>query len=290
MKFWLSLAVTEMDQLIELAKLAEDLGYAGVTLADHLVKPRDIASRYPYTEDGSPFWQADEPFPDPWVLFAAMAQETTRLRFMTNVYVLPMRDPFTVAKLLSSAAALSGDRIVLGAGTGWMEEEFTLTGREFARRGRRTDEMIEVIAKLLSGECVDHRGEFYQFDAVRMTPAAAHPIEVRIGGLNRLGLRRAARHDGWLGLGHTPEEVQDIVSFLRSERQRLGREQRPFDVMIAHYPASPETGDYERYRDAGVDSVNVPPWRYRGIVESSFDEKRRSMEDFAEHYIVPLAT
>ena len=216
MQFWQSLALTEMDELIELARIAEEVGFAGITVSDHLATPREIRTRYPYTEDGKPMWQPDDDFPDTWVLIAAMAQETTQIRFMPFVYVLPMRDPFTVAKLLSSAAVLSGDRVVLGAGTGWMEEEFALVQREFRRRGRRTDEMIEVIGKLLSGETVDHAGEFYAFEEVHMAPSPRRPVEVRIGGLNQVALRRAARHDGWLGLSHTPEEIRETVAFLEA--------------------------------------------------------------------------
>lgn len=289
MEFWQSLALTDMDELIELAKIAEEVGFAGITISDHLATPREIRTRYPYTEDGKPMWATDDAFPDPWVLIAAMAQETRRIRFMPFVYVLPLRDPFSVAKLLSSAAVLSGDRVVLGAGTGWMEEEFSLVQREFARRGRRTDEMLEVILKLFSGGAVDHEGEFYRFEGVHMAPIPSRPVEVRIGGLNRIALRRAARHDGWLGLSHSLEEVGEAIAFLQTERRALGREHKPFDVMIAHYPSRPDSGEYEAYRDAGVDSVNVPPWPYRGLVGIDFDEKRRSLEDFAERYIVPLA-
>ena len=289
MQFWQSLALTEMDELIELAKIAEEVGFAGITLSDHLATPREITTRYPYTESGRPMWEPHDAFPDPWILIAAMAQETKRIRFMPFVYVLPMRDPFTVAKLLASAAVLSGDRVLLGAGTGWMEEEFALVDRAFSRRGARTDEMLEVIAKLLSGKTVDHAGEFYSFEGVHMAPAPRGPIEVRIGGLGRVSLRRAARHDGWLGLSHTPDELAEILAFLDAERARLGRQDTPFDIMIAHYPSEPGAGEYEGYRDLGVDSVNVPPWRYRGLASMPLGEKRRSPEDFAERYIVPLS-
>ena len=288
MQFWQSLAVTEMDQLIQISKFAEEVGFAGVTVADHLVKPRTIGSPYPYTPDGEPFWEADDPFPDPWVLIAALARETTRLRFMPYVYVLPMRDPFSVAKLVSSAAVLSKDRVILGAGVGWMEEEFRLTGRPFADRGRRTDEMIQIIRALLTGRPVERHGEFHDFDPVRMVPAPARPVEIRIGGTSRAALRRAARHDGWLGLVHTPTELDEIVSFLRGERERGDRSGDPFDVMIAHHPTTPDCGEYRRYRDAGATSVQVPPWRYRGIEASTLDEKRRSLEEFSERYIVPM--
>lgn len=289
MQFWQSIAVTEVDQLVELAQIAEEVGFCGVTLADHLAKPRDIASRYPYSADGVPFWEADEPFPDPWVLIAALAAETTTLRFLPYVYVLPMRDPFSVAKAVSTAAVLSGDRVILGAGVGWMREEFALTGHAYEGRGPRSDEMLEVIGKLLSGRPVAHRGACYDFDPVQMVPVSGRAVEVRIGGTTPVALRRAARHDGWLGLNHTPQELERIVASLAEQRARAGRADEPFDVMVAHYPTRPDPGEYERYRDAGATSIHVPPWRYRGLPPSGLDEKRRSLETFAERFIVPLA-
>ena len=157
MEFWQSIAVTEVDHLIEVSKIAEEVGFAGIAVADHLVKPQEIRSAYPYSEDGIPFWDADEPFPDPWVLIAAVARETTRVRFMPYVYVLPMRDPFSVAKAVSSAAVLSGDRVVLGAGVGWMKEEFDLAGQAFEARGRRTDEMGDSLRSLTADVDRDRR-------------------------------------------------------------------------------------------------------------------------------------
>jgi len=230
MEFWQSVAQTEMDQLIEIAKFAEEFGFTGITVSDHLVKPREIRTHYPYTDDGRPFWAAEDPFPDPWVLIAAMAQETTRLRFMTYVFVLPMRDPFNVAKAVSTAAVLSNNRVVLGVGVGWMEEEFTLTGQAFQGRGRRTDEMIEIIAKLLSGEMVEHRGEFYDFPPVQMAPAPSRRVEVRVGGHTAASFRRAAHNDGWLGLNYPPAELEGIIQQIQEERIRKGVQNRPFDA------------------------------------------------------------
>lgn len=289
MEFWQSIAVMQVDHLVEVAKIAEEVGFAGVTVADHLVKPREIRSAYPYTPDGKPFWEADESFPEPWVSIAAIAAETTRLRFLPYVYVLPIRDPFSVAKAVSSAAVLSGDRVILGVGVGWMEEEFQLAGQAFEARGPRTDEMIEVIDKLMTGQPVEYHGAFYDFDPVQMVPVPDRRVEVRIGGTTPVAVRRAARHDGWLGLAHAPKELEAIVVSIGRERERTGRSGEPFDFMIAHYPTTPDCAEYERYREAGATSIHVPPWRYRGLADPALDEKRRSLEDFAERYIIPMA-
>jgi probable F420-dependent oxidoreductase len=288
MEFWFCLAHVEVEQQIEVATLAEEVGFTGVTVADHFATPLRLESRYPYSSEGRPFWSPDEPFLDPWVSIAALAAQTTRIRLMPYVYVVPLRDPFHVAKAVSSAAVLSGDRVVLGAGVGWMREEFALAGQCFEDRGPRTDEMLEIIEKLMRGEPVEHHGRFYDFAPVQMAPSPRRRIEVRIGGTSPVALRRAARHDGWLGLVHPPEELARIVASLRALRERDGRAGEPFDVMVAHYPASGDPGQYERYRDAGATSIHVPPWRYGGVDLPTLDEKRRWLEDFAERYVVPM--
>ena len=287
-EFWQSIAVTEMDELVPLAKKAEEVGFTGVALADHLVKPQTIESRYPYAPDGVPFWEADEPFPDPWVVIAALAAETTRLRFIPYVYVVPMRDPFSIAKSVSTAALLSGDRVVLGVGAGWMREEFVLTGHPFEARGRRMDEMLEIIALLMKGGPVEYHGRFYDFDPVEMAPSPKREVEIRVGGYTPVSLRRAARHDGWLGLVHTPAELDAIVSTLRAERERLGRAETPFDLTIAHDATPDDPDSFRRYRDAGATSFHMPPWRFRGLADAPLAEKERSLETFAERYIVPM--
>src|SRR5207248_504859 len=124
MNFWLGLALTNATHLLPLARKAEALGFAGVALGDHLLIPETLSSPYPYTPDGKVSritWTAD--FPDVWVAIGAMAATTTRLRFLTDVYILPLRNPLIVAKAVATAAVLSGDRVILGVGSGWLREE-----------------------------------------------------------------------------------------------------------------------------------------------------------------------
>jgi probable F420-dependent oxidoreductase len=289
MEFWQSLALTEVDHLVEIAKIAEEVGFAGVTVADHLVTPAEVRSTYPYMSDGNAFWDPEDPFPDPWLSIAAMARETTTLRFMPYVYVLPLRDPFSVAKTLSSAAVLSNDRVALGLGVGWMKEEFELTGQRFEARGERSDEMIEVIEKLMTGEPVRHAGRFYRFDEVQMAPVPKRPVAIHVGGHSRRALRRAARHDGWIAVTLPPDELAALVAIVEEEREKIGRGHEPFEVMVTHYPIEPGLGESSRYRDSGVTQIHASPWRYRGLTAADIGEKRRSLEEFAERYIVPMA-
>jgi len=134
------------------------------------------------------------------------------------VFVLPARNPVHVAKILASAACLSGNRIALGAGMGWMPEEFRIGEQPFEQRGKRADEMIEVMRKLWSGEWVEHHGEFYDFAPVKMRPVPATPIPIYVGGLSEIALRRAARHDG--GGAHRPHHEASGAGDAEAHEQR----------------------------------------------------------------------
>lgn len=286
MQFWQAIARTSVDQLVAVARLAEELGFTGVTMSDHIVRPNQVASRYPYSPTGRMAADENTPYLDPWVLVGALCRATRHLRFMSYVYIPALRDPFSVAKSISTAALLSNDRILLGIGVGWMEEEFALVERDFAQRGRRTDELIEVMRKLLSGEMVEHDGEFYDFPPVQMAPAPRRCPPVLVGGHSPVALRRAAASDGWLGVNYDVETVVPILETIRKLRREAGRETRPFDAAIA-LDSPPDTTDLERLEEAGVTMIVNPPLLRATGEMSSFSEKRDRLEAYAARYIVP---
>lgn len=254
------LSRTPTVELPELARQVESLGFDGIALSDHLVRPRHTASRYPYSPDGRMEAGPATAYPDCWVTIAALAQTTRRVRFLSSVYVLPMRDPFTVAKAVSTAAVLSGERVMLGVGAGWMEEEFVLTGQRFDARGRRSDEMLEVIAKLFSGEMVEHRGEFYDFAPLQMQPVPATRPPVLVGGHSEAALRRAARNDGWIGVHYDLPEALERLERMRSLRRVLGRSEAPFSIALA-LMRPPDADARRRLEDAGMTILLHPaPW------------------------------
>src|SRR5258706_10630062 len=131
MKFWQAVSFTEPEQLVEIAKLAEQAGFEGILVSDHLFHPEKIASKYPYTPDGVPGFHAETPWPEPFAAAAAMAAVTTRLRFATMVYILPLRHPVEVAKACATLDVLSGGPLVPGAGAGRMKKEFGHLGGGF---------------------------------------------------------------------------------------------------------------------------------------------------------------
>lgn len=222
MEIWLNAGFIELDELCTLAPAAEELGFSGIDLPDHLLFPAEIASPYPYSDDGSVLWPSRTPWPDPWVAIGAMAAVTGQLRFATGIQIAPLRDPFSLAKSVATAHAMSGGRVSCGFGVGWLREEFEVVGVDFATRGRRFDEMLGVLRLLWTGESVTHRGAFYTFETVTMRPPAAGVV-VSIGGNSPAALRRAARHDGWIGTHRSLSGTTDLIAALEVELADRGR-------------------------------------------------------------------
>jgi probable F420-dependent oxidoreductase len=284
MKFVASLAFSPLDHYCDIARAAEAAGFDALALSDHVVHPERIDSPYPYTENHKPRWEPFTPWPDPWVAIGAMAAVTTRLRFFTSVYVLPMRNPFQVAKIVATAAVLSNNRIALGVGAGWMEEEFELLEQPFRQRGKRMDEMLEVMRTLWAGGMVEHHGEFYDFDRLEMSPVPSRPIPVYVGGLSKPALRRAARNDGWLSDLHSTAELKEIVAQLRALREESDRADNPFHVLASATDAFDIDG-YRRLEDVGVTHLVTMPWVFYGGRLDSLDSKRDGIRRFGEEII-----
>jgi probable F420-dependent oxidoreductase len=268
MKFITSLAFADPAQYLPLARACEAAGFDAVSLSDHLVHPKQIDTPYPYTPDGAPRWEPFTAWPDPWVAAGYMAAATERLRFLTSIYVLPMRNPVHVAKTVGTAAVLSGGRAMLGVGVGWMREEFTISEQVFERRGARANEMIDVLRKLWAGGYVGHHGEFYDFPPVEMSPVPPQPVPILGGGLAAPALRRAAqRCDGWISDLHTTEELRGYIPRLAELRADSERAGQPFEVIVSCLDAVDVDG-YRRLEEIGVTHVNTQPWIfYAGATE-----------------------
>ena len=288
MKFVISAAFQPPEHLVPIAIAADEAGYEAIASSDHAVYPETLDTPYPYTEDGVRRYDETSHFPDPWVLAGALSSVTKRLRFTTNVYVLPMRNPFMAAKQLATAAALSNDRVTLTIGVGWSNLEFKLVGQEFKRRGARTDEMLEVIQKALTGEWFEHHGEFYDFDRLKLTPPIpTKPIPVWVGGISDFALRRAARNDGWLSDLQTSAEIIECIDKVRAYRKDLGRSDT-FDVMASASDAHGVDG-YQQLGDAGVNHILTMPWAfYHGLTED-LDKKIDGIKRFADDVITKMS-
>lgn len=289
MKFWQMVTWAETDHYREIARSAEALGFHGIMNADHAFFPRQMESPYPYSEDGLPPMPSDSEYPDPWVSLAQMAAVTERLMFSTAVYILPLRHPIEVAKATASLALMSDNRFALGAGVGWMKEEFDAYGIDFRTRGRRYDECLDSIRQLWGGDWTEYRGDYICFDALRILPVPRQPIPIYLGGSSEVALRRTARMaDGWIGNGNSPEEVPPLLARLRELRSAFGRDPEPFETIVG-LTTEPDLDVFRRLRDQGMTAGVSLPFTFSLGRSSSLAQKRDCMEQFAERFIRPLA-
>lgn len=251
------------EQMADVAVRAEALGFESVWVAEHLVFPAAIRSRYPYAAEGVPPINPATPLLDPLLVLMQVAARTRRLRLGTNVYILPLRHPIAVARMVTTLDVLSGGRLSFGVGLGWLAEEFEAVGIDFASRAGRGREAIRALRALWSEEEPSFHGRTVSFGPLRFEPKPVqrpHP-PILVGGESEAALRRAAElGDGWYGVGHTPASAAARVARLRELLAAAGRAGAPFDFTVSHRG---ELGrdDVARYAEAGVTRVVSLPWR-----------------------------
>jgi probable F420-dependent oxidoreductase len=181
------------------AKL-EAAGFDSLWVSDHVVFPHTVRSRYPFAADGRVTWPVDVDYIEPIVTLSAIASVTSRAEIGTSVLILPMRNPVLFAKQAACIDVLSGGRLVLGVGAGWLREEFSALGADFESRGAVLDEWLDIVRRCWTGSAGPYEGRFYRLEE----PIYCRPVPVRntpvlIGGMSRLALERAGRiADGWL--------------------------------------------------------------------------------------------
>lgn len=287
MRFSLSSAFMEAPDVIALAKAADQIGYHAMSLSDHVVNLEELQTPYPYTKDGGRRWEPFTPWLDPWVTIGSLATITERLRFFTAVYVLPMRNPLVIAKALGTAAVISNNRVSLGIGTGWCQEEFDLLEQPFAQRGRRTDEMLEVLAALWQPGWVEFHGDFYDIPRLEMTPVPTEPVPVLVGGISDVAMRRAARHDGWVADYLTIDGAAEARKKLDGHRAEYGRSDQPFSL-IAPLVDARSVDDFRRAEAAGVTDVLTMPWVSYSGLDATLDQKIEGLHRYFEDIVAPV--
>lgn len=285
MQHWQALGYAHPDQQIQIAQAAEEAGFEGLLLSDHVFSPKERKGRYPYSPDGNPDFPDDAPFPDCFVTMSVLAQHTQRLRFATNVYVLPLRHPVEVAKFAGTAAVFSKNRAVLGVGAGWMEDEFEVLGRPYEKRGARMDEQIEIIRKLTSGKVVEHSGEHYAFPSMEMQPAPTEPLPIWMGGQNKAALRRAGQLcDGWSGSGQTFEEAKQVLETIAAYREVAGRTEVPFEAIVP-FVEEVDLEHRKRLMDLGMTGTVSYPFPYTIGASASLQEKLDYLKRYGDDVI-----
>jgi probable F420-dependent oxidoreductase len=230
MRFAYHAAMCDPGFYLPLAMAVEEAGFDSFTLPDSICYPRESDSKYPYNGTGDREFLDGVPFLEPFSLIPAMGAVTTRLRFTTSVMKLAIRQPVVVAKSVSSVAVLTNNRFGFGVGISPWPDDFAACQIPWEERGRRMDEMIDIVKGLMSGEYFSYDGEIFQLDAIKLCPAPSEPVPILIGGHAQPALRRAARvADGFIHSGGTFEDLARTVAQIDAYRREYGRDQLPFE-------------------------------------------------------------
>jgi probable F420-dependent oxidoreductase len=270
----------DTENMVECARVAEAAGYHGCTVADHVMYPKNMLSKYPYVGN----WGPEAPFPDTMVAMAAMGTATSTLKLISSIYLLPARPPVIVAKSVATAAILTGYRVELGVGVGWMEEEHNYTGQDFHTRGKRMNEIIDLLREIWSGDYVDHHGEFFDYEPFVVPPAPKQRIPIWGGGEARAPLVRAAHLDGYIGSNYYDiDTALDRIARIQEVRRAEGTIDRPdYGILIGlDHPATVD--ECKRLEEAGATAVWVSPWQPDGpsMSDPGIEVVRESLKRYA---------
>jgi len=288
-RFCYAESMTDPSFYAPLARAAEAAGYDSMVVPDSICYPRQSASHYPFNPDGTREFLEDKPFLEPFTLIPALGAVTERLRFVTFVLKLPVRNPVLVAKQATSVAVLTGGRLVLGVGTSPWREDYDVLGVPWAGRGARMDESIAVLRGLAAGGYFEFRGQVYDVPPVKICPVPAAPIPVLIGGHGDAALRRAARSgDGWLHGGGDPAQLPALLARLAEFRRQEGTADRPFEIHVISADAYSPAG-VRALAEQGVTDVIVGfRWPYEtGPDTEPLTAKLDALRRYADTVIAP---
>lgn len=246
------------------ARHTENCGFESIVVVEHTVLMAEYSSVYPYDTSGRVELSGDCPVPDPLDLLAFLAGQTTRLGLATGVLVLPNHHPVVLAKRAATVDALSGGRLRLAVGTGWLKEEIEACGAAFETRGRRADEQIAVLRTLWADQPsgAEFHGEFFDFAHAMSYPKPARPIPVHIGGHSRAAARRAGRlGDGFQPLGVAGAELAELLAVMRAAADETGRDAAELELSLGHLVTKIDADRAGRLADLGADRLvlAMPP-------------------------------
>ena len=244
------------NQFARLAPAAENAGFDCFGVPESVVYPKHSEAKYPYTASGDRSF-VNQPVLDPFVLATHMAALTEKIKFLTFVVKLAIRNPILAAKSAASVAVISQNRFLFGVGLSPWPHDFELCGQPFEQRGRRMNEMLDVVRGLCAGGWFEYHGEFYDFAPISINPVPTAPMPILIGGHSDAALRRAVLHsDGWVHAGGDKDELFPLLSRLNEIRKAEGVEREPFEIHVISMDAFSLDG-VRRLEDEGVTGVIV---------------------------------
>jgi probable F420-dependent oxidoreductase len=253
---------TDPREAVALLQAGEAAGFESAWTVEHVVVPRDYRSAYPYSPDGRmPGREPAFSIPDPLIWMAYVAAATTRIRLATGILILPEHNPVLCAKQVATLDHLSGGRVILGIGVGWLAEEFDAMGVPFAARGARTEDYIAAMRALWEQDEPSHEGRFVRFQGAYMRPKpVAGTVPIVIGGHSEAAARRAGRlAQGFFPARGAPPE---LLAALHASARAAGRDPAAIEVTVS----APD--DLERLPElaaAGVGRVLVPVTANTGV-------------------------
>ena len=268
---------------------AERLNFATVWAPEHVVLLDRYTSHYPYSTGSSGEFLAptDIAINDPFPTLTFAAACTSRIRLATGICLVPEHNPLVLAKTVATVDYLSGGRVILGAGIGWLAEEFQALGIPFERRAHRTREYVEAMRRLWRDAHSTFSGEFVHFENVRSYPKPIRgKLPVWFGGESGPALRRVAEYgDGWFGLNVSPEEAASKIRRIEQLLRENGRQRSDVELAVSPYLRHITVDDLKRYRDAGADEVELvfleAPQDEHGIIQQ--------LERLAREFVEPAA-
>ena len=270
MKFGLAFASsigTDSQSALEICRTAESVGFDSVWGGEHVIRPDQIESPYPYAADGEMPGEAETRIPDPLIWLAYVAAVAPSLRLGTCILIVPQRNPLVLAKELATLDHLTGGRVELGLGVGWMREEFEALGIPWERRGARNDEYVEAMRALWAGPHAEYHGEFVDFPPVTCSPRPVRgSIPILVGGDTPVAIRRAARiADGYYPGTTDPEVLARLIQEVRVAAEERDRDP---DSIAIHAMFGPQMADplagVEQFAKLGVERVMVPAFFFAG--------------------------
>ncbi|MHA7835844.1 MAG: TIGR03619 family F420-dependent LLM class oxidoreductase [bacterium] len=287
MRFAYHASMCNPEFYLPLAMAVEEAGFDTFTLPDSICYPEESDSQYPYNETGDREFLDGVPFLEPFSLIPAMGAVTTRIRFTTSVMKLAVRQPVVVAKSVSSVAVLTNDRFGFGVGISPWPDDFAACQIPWEKRGKRMDEMIDIVKGLMSGEYFSYDGEIFQLDSIKICPAPSEPVPILIGGHAKPALRRAARQaDGFIHAGGSFEDLSATVSQIEEYRKAYGRDHLPFEYQSMSAEAFSVDG-VRKLEDLGIQEAIVA-FRNPYLAEpdtQTLEEKIGAIHWFAENVI-----
>lgn len=288
MRFTLMLGSAHYQDFQAMALAAEESGWTALSMPDSLFFPQKTVSDYPYADTAAirQYIEAT-PFIEPFISMAMMAAVTKKVRFYPGVLKVPVRQPLVLAKLLSSLAVASGERIALGAGLSPWREDFVYNGVPYEKRGQRMDECLEIIRGVMTGQYFEFHSEYYDFGPLKMLPVPKKPVPILIGGHTKPAMARAARlGDGWLAANTDTPTLARLVTELNEQRRAYGTLGRK-DFEIHGLPVDARSvGDFRRVLDLGVTDIGVIPWGMEAAASSA--QQLDAIRRFGDEIIAKL--